>query len=190
MDANTVKELKQLAAKEVVVEKKKKNKDFYDLALFYTSNGNSTYTLQNMLISVSDNIDKYADKEKWFDIIRSYYSKTKFNDLDQNVKDFFYTSALDLVESARAKFVACYEEIKDHQEKEYMKGHTALDTWNEYRKTYNEDIRGAFEDALNASDTDGKVAAGVAVEKQTIKEARQEFISELEGTEDVGYKEE
>ena len=79
------------------------------------------------------------------------------------------------------------DEIKDHQEKEYMKGHTALDTWNNYRKTYNEEIRGAFEDAINASDTEGKVAAGVAVEKQTIQEARQEFISELEGSDQIGY---
>lgn len=82
------------------------------------------------------------------------------------------------------------DEIREKSENEYMKGHTALDVWNEYNKRYNRDIRGAFEDAINASDTEGKVAAGVAVEKQTIREARQEFISELEGTDEVGYNKE
>ncbi len=82
------------------------------------------------------------------------------------------------------------DEIKGKQENEYLKGHTALDAWNSYRSAYNSDIRGNFEDAINASETDGKVTTGVLQEKQAVQEAREDFIKDLEGTEDVGYTKE
>ena len=83
------------------------------------------------------------------------------------------------------------DEIGKKEEKQYLEGKTALDSMNKYEKDYSIESRQSIEDAINNSDTsDSNVASGFAAEKSAIQEARQDYISQLEGTEDIGYTKE
>ena len=101
-----------------------------------------------------------------------------------NLLNMFQTEEKNLVDEISAS--------EGDENKDYLKGKTALDAWVKYKNGYtNTDLRGNFEDAINAAGTDeSAVAAGFTTEKQTIQKARQDYIKELEGTEDVGYSQE
>lgn len=81
------------------------------------------------------------------------------------------------------------DEIK--KGKDYLKGKTARDTWETYQYGVRSEERQNIEDAIsNSNNGDGAVVSGFAVEKAAIQEARQKYVSELEGTESIGYTEE
>lgn len=97
-------------------------------------------------------------------------------------------AVVNLLTSFANEGINLVDEIGKDNSKQYLEGKTALDAWNIYNKTYSTDLRGNFEDAINAAGTDETaVAQGFTTEKQTIQKARQDYIKELEGTEDVGY---
>jgi len=91
----------------------------------------------------------------------------------------------DSVENARN----LVDEIK--KGKDYLKGKTARDTWDTYQQGVRSEERQNLEDAISNSNTgDNAVVTGFGTEKAAIQEARQKYVSELEGTEDIGYTKE
>ena len=83
------------------------------------------------------------------------------------------------------------DEIKKDANNDYLKGKTARDLWEKYQDGVRSEERQNLEDAIsNSSAGDGAVVSGFAVEKAAVQEARQKYVSELEGTEDIGYTKE
>ncbi|MBR3228180.1 MAG: UvrD-helicase domain-containing protein, partial [Erysipelotrichaceae bacterium] len=98
LDANTVAELKREVAHEIVVEYCKRNELFYELSAFYSNNGNHTGNIENLLISVSDEIDRYADEEKWYRTVADHYEAKTFDELSQENKDIFFMTVKENLE--------------------------------------------------------------------------------------------
>ena len=83
------------------------------------------------------------------------------------------------------------DEIKKDANNDYLKGKTARDLWEKYQDGVRSEERQNLEDAIsNSSAGDNAVVSGFAVEKAAVQEARQKYVSELEGTEDIGYTKE
>ncbi|MBR3226925.1 MAG: UvrD-helicase domain-containing protein, partial [Erysipelotrichaceae bacterium] len=98
LDANTVAELKRDVAHEIVVEYCKRNELFYEMSAFYSNNGDHTSNIENLLISVSDEIDRYADEEKWYKTVADHYAAKTFNELSQENKDIFFMTVKENLE--------------------------------------------------------------------------------------------
>ena len=100
LDKNTVAKIKNDVAHKLVVEElKKDNKLLFDFVAAYSNNGNNTNNFERMLVEISDKIEKFADKNKWYQIVLNYYHNNDFTKMDDANKKMFFAGAINACDS-------------------------------------------------------------------------------------------